>query len=73
MLRLHFYIPWHFDHITMTLQMNNGHIIYYSMDALWSVSWARTRFNHPDHLIIQSWISATYLFPDTISQTGTHV
>ena len=28
MLRLHFNTQQHFDHITMTLQLNNGHIIY---------------------------------------------
>ena len=72
-LRLHFHTWWHFDHIIMTLKMNNGHIIYYHMDTTQSVSWAWAYFNHPDYLVIQSWIHTTHVFPDTITQTRPHV
>ena len=46
MLRLHFH-PWqHFAHTTMALQMNNGHIIYYPMEATCSVGLVQTYFTH---------------------------
>ena len=42
------------------------------MDATQSVCLVHCYFALPDYLVIQSWISTTYLFPD-IDQTGPHV
>ena len=48
----------------MTLHMENGHILYYLIDATQLVDLVQTFFTHPDHLVIQSWIHNTFLFPN---------
>ena len=57
----------------MVLELNNAHIIYYYMDKTQSVGLLWTYFAHSDYMIIQGWIHATCLYPDTINKTGPHV
>ena len=40
------------------------------MDALWSIGLAQTYLIHPDYLVVQCWVCAIYLSPDTINQIG---
>ena len=40
-----------FDNVTITLQLNSGQILYYYMDATWSVGLTWTYFTHPDYLV----------------------
>ena len=70
--RLHFHTWWHFDHITMALQMNNSHIIYYS-EATLLVALVWTYFTNADYLVIQSLINHLLLFSGTINQAGSCV
>ena len=39
------------------------------MDATWSVGLVWTYFTHPEYLVVQSWVSTTYIFSDTINHT----
>ena len=36
----------------MALLMNDAHIIYYHMDALWSVGLEWSYFSHPDYFVV---------------------
>ena len=58
------------DQVTMDLAFNCKHIIYYCMDALLSVSLVRTYFSHPDYLVVQCWVCATYLSPILLTKWG---
>ena len=57
----------------MALAFNNNYIIYYHMDAQWSIGLAQTYFSSPDYSVVQDWIHATFLTPDTINQTQSPV
>ena len=70
---LDFHILQHSDKVTMALQLNNSHIRYYHMDTTQSVGLMWNYLSHPDYLVIQGWIYATSLYPDTTNQTGPHV
>ena len=56
----------------MVLHMNDEHIVYFHMDTTQSVGLVQTYFSHPEFLIVQCWIHATFLFPDTATQTEPH-
>ena len=68
-LKLHILIHQHSDWVTLALQLNNAHIIYYHMDKTWSVGLAWRYFTHFDCLVIQSCIHNTCIYPETINQT----
>ena len=70
--KLHLHIQWDFDQLTVALEFKNDYIIYYDMDALWSVGLVQTNFAHPDYLVVQCLVSHYLLSPDTINQTGPH-
>ena len=57
----------------MALTFNSGHIIYYYMEAAWSVHFVQTYFTNPDYLEVQSWAHTTSLFLDNVYQMGSHV
>ena len=59
--------------VTMGLHMNDGHIIYYYLDATQSVGLMQTCFNHLDFLVVQCWICAMFMLADMVTQTGLHV
>ena len=61
-----------YDSIPITLHMTNEHIIYYHMDTTQPVGLTWAYFTHPYYLVAQSQACTTYLFPDTINQTGLH-
>ena len=69
-LKLDFHTWQLFAHSTMVLQLNSGRIIYYYMDATQSVGLMWTYFAHPEYLAVQGWIQTTFLYWDTINQTG---
>ena len=71
--KLLFHMQWHFDQITMDLELNNTLIIYYHMDTTWSVGLVWTYFTNPDYVVVQGWIHTTSLYPDMINQTGSHI
>ena len=48
-------------------------IIYYQMDATWSVGLVWTYFANLNYLVVQNWVKSTFLFPDTINQMGPNV
>ena len=73
MLKFHFYTQQYSDQVTITLELNSAHIIYYYMDAAWSVDLTQIYFAHPDCFILQNWIHATCLYLHTINQTGPHI
>ena len=61
-LRLHFHTCWHFYHITMTLQLNNGHIYITTWTRhsqwVWLVPISLILFDHPQldpHHLFISW------------------
>ena len=61
-------------HVILSRQLiatgNHGsHIIYYHMDAQWSIGLAWTYFTSPDYLAVQERIHAAFLYPDTINRT----
>ena len=69
-LNLHYHTWQASDQVTMALAFNNEHIVYYHMDALWSMALMQTNFTHPDYLGVQCLVHTTYLSPDTITQPG---
>ena len=36
------------------------------MDVTWSVGLVQTSLTHPDYLVVQCWVHAAYLSPDTV-------
>ena len=51
---------------------NSNHIIYYHMDAQWSMGLAWKYFVNPDYSTVQCWVQAIYLSTDAINQTEPH-
>ena len=70
MHKLHLHTQQDIDWSTNTLAFNNDQIIYHYTDATWSVDMAQTYFVHPDYLVVQSWVHATYLFHNIVNQMG---
>ena len=70
---LHFPTQQHFDQVSMALELNDAHIICYHMDATQLVGLMWTYFTLSDYLVALGWISATFLSPNTINQTGLHM
>ena len=56
MPKIHLHTLQDCDQFTIALTFRSDHIIYYHIDATWSVALALTYFAHPD-----------YLYPDTIN------
>ena len=54
----------------MVLELNNDHIIHFHLNATLSMDLAQTYCVHPDYLVVQCWVHATYLSPDTVKQTS---
>ena len=73
MSKLHLQTQGDSDHLTMALACNNNNIQYYHIDTTQSIAFAHTYFAHHAYLVVQSWVHATYLFPDTVYQTGPHI
>ena len=46
----------------MALALNNNHIIYYCMDAQWSVGLGWTYFASPVYLVVQCWVHSMFFF-----------
>ena len=59
-LNVHYHSLQVSDQVTMPLAFDSEHIIYYNMDALWSVGLAQTDFPHPHYLVVQCWVCTTY-------------
>ena len=57
----------------MVLAFNDNHIIYYQMVLQQSIGWMQTYFVNHDYLVVQDWLYATFLSPDTVNQTESHV
>ena len=57
----------------MILLMNDAHITYCHMNTFWSVGFAWSYFSYPDYLIVQYWIHAVILFPDSVTLQGMNI
>ena len=71
-LNLHYHTWQACDQGTMALACNSEYIIYYHMDALWSLGLVWNCFAHPNYLDVQCWVHTTYVSPGTINQMGPH-
>ena len=54
----------------MAWAFNNNDIIYYHIDAQWSIGWEQTYFTSSDYLVVQCWVCTTFFHPDTINVKG---
>ena len=57
----------------MALSLDDNHIICYYMDVQWLIGFTETYFDNPDYLLVQCWVCATFLSPDTMNQTESYV
>ena len=68
-LHVMFLIIW-ITNSNMALYIHDQHILYYHMDAYWSIMMWQSYFLHPNYLVVQRWIRATLIYPTNIILAG---
>ena len=67
-LKLHFHTQLYSDEVTIALELNNAHMLQHGCNTVGG--FGAHLLTHPNYLVIQCWICATYLYPHTVNQTG---
>ena len=57
----------------MSLAFNDNHIIYYHIDAQWSIDLGQIYFARPDCLSVQCWVHSTFFHSNIINPTEPNI